>query len=300
MHYNRNRTYILIYKGGKTLDTLTEIQRNILIASIIADGEITKIYKNSRRKNHSYREHYGRDQEDYRKWKVSFFNGLLYLTPKSNTVHSKSLPLFTRLYPNFYKPNGIKTLPPESIMKLCQNPYFLAILYMDDGSLCISTRINHRKKLIYLTPHIYLYLQCYQKEELIYLQNFIKNIFHLSFHLSSRKDGNGYILKTTSVRETFQFLQTINPVTLSCHSMFYKTSWNHRLKMETTEWKIKYPTYTIISTDSERYRAYTNEEIDTLIKFKKEGLTINQIAEKLNRSYWSIVYKWKEINKEGL
>lgn len=56
-----------------TLDTLTEIQRNILIASIIADGEITKIYKNSRRKNHSYREHYGRDQEDYRKWKISFF-----------------------------------------------------------------------------------------------------------------------------------------------------------------------------------------------------------------------------------
>ncbi len=49
------------------LNTLTSIQQNILIASIMGDGEITKIYKNSRRKNHSYREHYGEFQEEYRK-----------------------------------------------------------------------------------------------------------------------------------------------------------------------------------------------------------------------------------------
>lgn len=58
---------------------LTPVQQNVLIASIIGDGEITKLYKNSRRKNHSYREHFGIDQEEYRRWKVSFFNDLLYI-----------------------------------------------------------------------------------------------------------------------------------------------------------------------------------------------------------------------------
>jgi hypothetical protein len=48
---------------------LNEIQRNLLVGSIIGDGEITKIYPNSRRKNHSYREHYGVQQEAYRIWK---------------------------------------------------------------------------------------------------------------------------------------------------------------------------------------------------------------------------------------
>ncbi|WP_239454014.1 hypothetical protein [Bacillus suaedaesalsae] len=41
---------------------LTDIQKNILIASIMGDGEITKIYKNSRRKYNSYRGHFGVQQ----------------------------------------------------------------------------------------------------------------------------------------------------------------------------------------------------------------------------------------------
>ncbi|WP_312092838.1 hypothetical protein [Niallia sp.] len=61
--------------------------------------------------------------------------------------------------------------------------------------------------------------------------------------------------------------------------------------------KSKYPTYTIITTDSDRYSAYTNEEVDTLIKLKKEGLTIKKIAYRINRSYWSVVNKWKELKK---
>jgi hypothetical protein len=86
----------------KELLQLTPIQQNMLIASIIGDGEITKLYKNSRRKNHSYREHFGVEQMEYRKWKVSFFDGLLYITQKSHCVRSPSLPLFTKLYPLFY------------------------------------------------------------------------------------------------------------------------------------------------------------------------------------------------------
>lgn len=41
----------------KWLEALTDIQRNVLIASIIVDGEITKCYPGTRRKNNNYREH---------------------------------------------------------------------------------------------------------------------------------------------------------------------------------------------------------------------------------------------------
>ncbi|MGD6871036.1 hypothetical protein ACQCU1_02430 [Sutcliffiella horikoshii] len=91
---------------------MTKIQFNILIASIIGDGEITKIYPKNRRKSNSYREHYGTDQEEYRKWKISFLPELLYITPKSNSVRSVPLPLFTQLFPYFYS-NKIKKLPLE-------------------------------------------------------------------------------------------------------------------------------------------------------------------------------------------
>ncbi len=69
---------------------LDEVQFNILVASIIGDGEITKIYPNSRRINNSYREHYGTEQKNYRLWKQTFLPDLLYITPKSNTLRSKS------------------------------------------------------------------------------------------------------------------------------------------------------------------------------------------------------------------
>ena len=90
------------------LHTLTLIQFNILMGSIIGNGEITKIYENSRRRNHSYREHYGIAQEEYCKWKVTFLDHLLYITPKSCTVRSASLPLFSNLYPHFYNEHGTK------------------------------------------------------------------------------------------------------------------------------------------------------------------------------------------------
>src|SRR5690606_1018350 len=101
-------------KGGVTQmpwNQLSTIQQNILFASIIGDGEITKLYPNSRRINNSYREHYGIDQEKYRYWKQSFFPNLLYITPKSRTLRSKSSKLFTKLYPEFYNDPGDKIIP---------------------------------------------------------------------------------------------------------------------------------------------------------------------------------------------
>ncbi|ADI28068.1 DNA endonuclease [Geobacillus sp. G4] len=279
------------------LSKLTPVQQNVLIASIIGDGEITKLYKKSRRKNHSYREHFGMEQAEYRKWKISFFDNLLYITPRSQCVRSSSLPLFTRLYPYFYHDDGSKHIP-IPLLTYCTLPHFLAVLYMDDGSLCISPNINKRKKVIYLTPHIYLYLQNYPREELKKLQQHILSHFGVTFRLSKHPNGQGCILRTTSVRDTFHFLNIISSAISTCPSMYYKTNWNERLKIEKEKWQKIFPDFELRTSSHERSKRYSKKEIQQLKDMKQKGATIQEIADTLHRSYWSIVYKWREIQKE--
>ncbi|OHR74543.1 hypothetical protein HMPREF3291_17755 [Bacillus sp. HMSC76G11] len=265
----------------------------------MADGEITKLYKNSRRKNHSYREHYGIYQEEYRIWKASLFKDLLYLTSKSQTLRSKSLPLFTELYPYFYDKSGHKRIPFE-LLEYCNSFYFLAILYLDDGSLCITKRINHKKKVIYLSPTLALYLQCYSEDELLLLKRLMIQKYKYFFYISKRKDGQGFILKLSKSKEVYNFLNNILNITKDCTSMHYKTNWSHRINFERENLLKLYPGYRILAADSRRNRNYTSEEIELLINLKKGGSSDNAIAEKLNRSYWSVVYKISELRKNGL
>lgn len=278
---------------------LSNVQKNILIASIIADGEITKLYSNSRRKNNSYREHYGVQQEEYRMWKQSFFPRLFYLTPKSQTLRSRSHPLFTQLYPFFYNEKGEKQIPSQ-LLKYCDNPFFLAILYLDDGTLSISRRINHKKKLIYLTPHIFLYLQSFPVNQLNILKDHIVHQFNIEFTIAKTSDGHGTILRFTSVEKTFQFLKYISSCSQTCESMKYKLDWHWRFKKEKEKYQKLYPTYKVLTSCSHRNKKYTHEEIETLITLKKKKMTDQYISEKIGRSYWSVVYKISELRKSGL
>ncbi|WP_299743065.1 DNA endonuclease [uncultured Rossellomorea sp.] len=277
---------------------LSSIQRNLLVGSILGDGEITKIYRNSRRKNHSYREHYGLEQENYRIWKATFFPGLFYLTKKSQTMRSKSDPLFTELFPYFYS-NRSKQIPIK-LLKYCTSPYFLTALYLDDGSLSISKRINHRNKKIYLTPHIYLYLQSYPKEQLEVLKQHILDTFQIEFKLNKRRDGYGYILKGTSTGLTYNFLNLLSPITLTCESMYYKSNWEWRLKREEQELLKQFPNYQIVPSSSSRFKNYTEDEVRKIILLKRSGVKDKDIAKSLCRSYWSVVYKIRELRLEGI
>lgn len=280
-------------------EKLTFIQQNVLFASILGDGEITKIYKNSRRKNNSYREHYGDEQKEYRVWKQKFLPDWWYLTPNSNTLRSKSHPMFTELYELFYSRSGKKCIP-KNILNLCTAQHFLTIIYMDDGSLSISRRVNHRKKFVYITPHIYLYLQNFPHDQLAFLKTHIKEIFGVEFALSRRKDGHGFILKTTKIDQVFSFLNIIGLISESCTSMLYKTNWYYRFKLEKDNIKIIYPDYKVLVTSSERNKNYSNEEIIKMIELKQNKIADKEIAKVLNRSYWSIVYKLRELRKDGL
>jgi len=81
--------------------------------------------------------------------------------------------------------------------------------------------------------------------------------------------------------------------------MYYKTNWNWRLKIETEKLTTIYPNYNVLSSQSSRHANYTEQEIQALIPLKATGYTIEQIGTHLNRSYWSVVYKTRELKKEG-
>ncbi|MTH55064.1 DNA endonuclease [Bacillus mangrovi] len=278
-----------------TFGSLTTYQQNVLLASILGDGEITKLYKNSRRINRSYREHYSKEQEDYRMWKCAVLPELLYKRQKGNYIVSKSLEMFNYLSDHFYPENTDKRIPVQ-LLRYISHPIFIAVLYLDDGSLCISRRINHHKKKITLSPVIALYLQCFEEEELILLKKHIKEIFDYDLVLSKRKDGKGTILKLQKTAEVYQFLKLIG-TEINLESMRYKFDWEYRFIKERQRYRSLYPDYEVTSAHSNNFRPYTANEIETMMALKQKGETDAKIAQTLDRSYWSVVYKLAELRK---
>lgn len=268
------------------IDTLSKSQQAVLLASILADGEITKCYPKSRRKNNSYREHFGESQRFYREWKQQQLPDLLYI--RQNNLVSKSLPLITELYPYFY-PDHKKIIPFE-LLSRCAHPLFLLILYLDDGSLMISKRTNHTNQL-YVTPSIALYLQSFAKEELIPFCNWLNETFHLNFRLSQTSNGCGYFLKTTRVTDTITFLEQVATYTVDLQKFSYKLDWEARLN----KLQHDHPQYQVLPSNPSR--RYTSEECTTILELKTSGWTTQAIAEKLNRTYWSVTYKFGQLKK---
>lgn len=275
---------------------LTAVEQNVLIASIMGDGEITKIYPGSRRKNNSYREHFSIQQLDYRIWKHNLLPSYFYFNTANTLLVSPSLPLFTDLFPYFYNVAGNKIISNE-MLELCKLPIFLSTLFLDDGSLSITVDKNKLKKRIYLTPHVYLYLQCFSREDLVKLQTHILSTFSIEFRLNKRKDGFGYVLKTTKVSETLKFLQLVYNEAMDCPSMFYKTNWDFRFEKEFLRYRESHPEYTVIASSSDRNKNYSEEECNQIRLMKSQGFTDKAIAARLGRSYWSIVYKWRELRE---
>ncbi|WP_214889350.1 endonuclease [Exiguobacterium sp. s142] len=275
-------------------DGLSEEQVAILVASILGDGEITKCYVYDRRVNNSYREHFSMGQLSYREWKQRKLPDLLYL--RGNNLVSRSIPLMTRLFPLFY-PNNKKLIPFE-LLEDIRHPSFLLTLYLDDGSLLLSKRFNNNKKEIQFTPHIALYLQAFSKEQLERLAVFLFERFNINVRTSGTPSGTGYYLKTTKVTDTFQILDVLKPYLTELPDFAYKLDWETRLASDIAQHKTSHPDYTVrVSIPA---RPYSNEEIASLIEWKHQGVTDREIARRLNRTYWSVVYKWQDVkNREA-
>lgn len=272
-------------------------QKQMLIGSILGDAMLVDNPTLTYGLKSHYHEHFSMNQLEYRQWKVNIMAPYLKFIRDGSYIESRPNPLFKQWRALFYNKEREKVIP-LSLLQSHLSPHLLATLYMDDGSLMISHRINHRLQKIYLTPHIALYLQNFKKNELEALCQIINEAYDTGLVLSRRPDGNGYYVKTSRVQHTMQFLQTITPASTTCPSMAYKTNWTYRLEKEKIKWKEKYQNYEIIVSSSERSKPYSAKEIETMIQMKRQGATDQEIANTIQRTYWSVVYKLSELRKE--
>jgi hypothetical protein len=51
---------------------------------------------------------------------------------------------------------------------------------------------------------------------------------------------------------------------------------------------------------SRKFLSYTNDEIDKIIDFKRRGFSDKEIANKLNRTYWGIVWKIRDLKAKNM
>lgn len=285
-----------------TLDDLSTTQQNIMLGSIIGDGMLTHLSTKTKGVRSSYYEHFSIKQYDYRAWKVMKLHPYLTFNLEATVINSKIENLWSNLQAEFYSKKNeynkrTKRLPSNQLDNLT-DLHSLATIYMDDGSLLLSTRVNHNQKKIYITPHIALYLQCFTFDELSLLQEQIKKLTAAEFILTKTPSGNGYYLRTSKTADTLLFLQDIEPATITCPSMSYKTNWHYRFYIEKQRWHKKYEDYQLMTSSRERRLPYTSHEIQTIKQMKQSSNTDQQIADALGRSYWSIVYKIRELRNQ--
>lgn len=268
------------------LNNLSSKQQAILLASILGDGEITKCYPGSRRKNNSYREHFGESQRFYREWKRQQLPDLLYI--RQNNLVSRSLPLFTELYPYFY-PSNQKDVPFD-LLPLCNHPLFLLILYLDDGSLIVSKRFTSKQQLI-ASPTIALYLQSFSKQSLTLFCEWLNHNFRLHFRVAKTSNGSGYFLRTTRFEDTMQFLDYLTPYINELPDFLYKLDWQIRIKQIQQD----HPHVKVLSAIPNRY--FSPLEIEQLLNDMSNEVPKSEIAQRLNRSTWSVYAKLNAIKK---
>ncbi len=149
---------------GNTVGSLTEIQRSIIVGSLLGDGAMRCKTNALLEVNHSY------EQKFYVDWKYQVLNNLVLTPPKARKGNgnriayrftTRSLPELTPYYRWFYSGER-KEVPGNLII----NPLILAVWFMDDG--CRS------HQALYLNTHHFSYLSQQRLVDLLNVQSGIK------------------------------------------------------------------------------------------------------------------------------
>lgn len=180
--YNRNSVYgWCVRKFGKLQDKqksrrlcifLTQEQKEFLFGSLMGDGNLSKCGLKSvfGRENHSIK------QESYCKYKQQLFSNLTYPVAyrevklkETNKVYKQCYYCFkpnTELIPfyNMFYKKGKKVIPDDLSLL---TPRALAIWFMDDGTASSKCSIS-------------IATCCFELNDLIRLQKFLKNKYNLS------------------------------------------------------------------------------------------------------------------------
>ena len=141
-----------------TVGRLTQLQKSVIIGSILGDGYLRII---PGRKDAFLEVNHSIKAKEYVDWKYSVLKNICISEPKKRVIDEKrtAYRFFTRQHPEvtkllkmFYK-SGLKTIP--SGIEL--DPVILAIWYMDDGSksgdnIYLNSQqfsLNDQKRLLY-------------------------------------------------------------------------------------------------------------------------------------------------------
>jgi len=164
--------------------SLTQLQKSIIIGSILGDGYLRIIPK---RKNAFLEINHSFNQKEYVDWKYQALKNICKSTPKlrkskgerlAYRFYTKQHEEITKIFNVFYR-NGRKIIPKN----LSLNPIILSVWFMDDGSKCGASDIylntqqfdlNAQRNLIYALQRMGLTTKI-NKDKIYFRLRFLKS-----------------------------------------------------------------------------------------------------------------------------
>lgn len=160
--------------NGNTAGSLSQVQRSILIGSMLGDGTLRKA---NGKKNALFEVNHAYQYKEYVDWKYQNLKEFVLTPPKMRNNNgnriayrftTRSLPVFTDFYQKFYCENKKKIY---SMLEL--DDLALAVWFMDDGSKSYNS--------------IYLNTQQFSADEQIFLLNILKEQYGIIGNLNRDK-----------------------------------------------------------------------------------------------------------------
>ncbi|MBY0223496.1 MULTISPECIES: hypothetical protein [Sporosarcina] len=131
------------------------------------------------------------------------------------------------------------------------------------------------------------------------LADHVNKTFGTNYVLSGHPDGHQYLLKLNKEQDVQYLFNVIASYVKEIDCMRYKTNLEENITLKTESLHVKYrKVIKIVISSSGRFKAYTKEEIERMIILKNTKVADQMIADELGRSYWSVVYKLKELRRK--
>ena len=207
------------------MSALSNIERAILIGSLLGDGTLIKRGANSFR----YRVSHSIKQKSYVEWKYEKLKRLCQTTQPPKEVTDKKKYVTVEFYTSsgeylkeyydlFYKERSaplleegkfVKTITPELIEKLPMDPILLAVWFMDDGSArddCYAGNIA---------------TQCFSLDENHLLQEYLKK-WGIGSNISKHTEASGQYYLYIPSKSFGKLIEIIEPIVREIPAMVYK------------------------------------------------------------------------------
>ena len=194
---------------------------------LIGDGCLSKYNDRTKTKkvgNAYFQMSHCGDQLEYMNWKKDILDNVSKCTIYRNDskrddkvfecykLHSRSNPVYTKLYDRFYGYPGRKSLD-EYLVKMI-TPLALSIIYMDDGCCGKANPKYYTKETFYLS------LCNFDYANLLLIKKSLKIMYDLDWNIN-KTSGKYYCLRLLN-NHNQKFIEIIKPYVQQVPSMLYK------------------------------------------------------------------------------